>query len=56
MFVRAACMEFFLQRQHMCLEGERQRYREGERELIMEGTTRFCVRSTFVESVRAGVR
>ena len=41
--------EGVLQRQHMCLERER------EGPFVMEGTTRLCVRNTFVESVRAGM-
>ena len=44
----------------MCAHGEGVLQRQGtcfEREggFVMEGTTRLCVRNTFVESVRAGM-
>ena len=41
--------EGVLQRQHMCLERER------EGAFVMEGMKRLCVRNTFVESVRVGM-
>jgi hypothetical protein len=48
-------MEFFY-KGNICVQRERDGEREGERELVMEGTARLCVRNTIVESVRAGVR